>query len=136
MFHDDENKDTVAAQLEAWQASSFVQWRPLTLTFEMIDVTVVGQWLNIENNGMPKPCATQRLFFPELLRDRPELNTLLYVDTDVLFLRSVNDFGALAVTQSNASVASILATEKWPKNAGFYDQHAKHPYVPPRGVNR
>ena len=30
------------------------------------------------------PCATQRLFFPQIL---PEYNSLLYVDTDIIFLQ-------------------------------------------------
>ena len=29
------------------------------------------------------PCATQRLFFPQIL---PEYNNVLYVDTDIIFL--------------------------------------------------
>ena len=50
--------------------------------------------LGVENSGVGMsfktiksafaPCATQRLFFPQIL---PEYNSLLYVDTDIIFLQ-------------------------------------------------
>ncbi|KAI2530440.1 glucoside xylosyltransferase 2, partial [Homo sapiens] len=39
-----------------------------------------------------KPCAAQRLFLPVILKD---VDSLLYVDTDVLFLRPVDDIWKL-----------------------------------------
>lgn len=78
-----------------------------------------------------KPCASQRLFYPYLIEGTERV---LYVDTDVLFLRPPEDvwrfFDAFAPEQIAA-----LAPESEDVRNGWYPRFAKHPYFEPAGVN-
>ncbi|XP_019642764.1 PREDICTED: glucoside xylosyltransferase 2-like isoform X3 [Branchiostoma belcheri] len=78
-----------------------------------------------------RPCASQRLFLPELLT---EVDSLLYVDTDILFLSPMenlwNFFSAMNSTQLAA-----LAPEHEVKSIGWYNRFARHPYYGETGLN-
>lgn len=66
-----------------------------------------------------KPCAAQRLFLPDVL---PDVDALLYVDTDVLFVdgpeRTWRHFGRMNSTQMAA-----LAPEHHDPNVGWYNRY-------------
>ncbi|XP_022653649.1 glucoside xylosyltransferase 1-like isoform X2 [Varroa destructor] len=78
-----------------------------------------------------KPCSAQRLFLPDLLKTE---DSVLYVDTDTVFLRPVeqlwNIFGRM-----NESQIAAAAAESEDEKSGWYSRLARHPYVRPRGVN-
>ncbi|KAL5006967.1 hypothetical protein ScPMuIL_015773 [Solemya velum] len=78
-----------------------------------------------------KPCASQRLFLPTLLSD---VDALIYVDTDVLFLRSLDDlwhfFGKFNSTQLVA-----LSPESEDSATGWYNRFSRHPFYGELGVN-
>ncbi|XP_066281573.1 glucoside xylosyltransferase 2-like isoform X1 [Branchiostoma lanceolatum] len=78
-----------------------------------------------------RPCASQRLFLPEILTD---VDSLLYVDTDILFLSPMenlwNFFSAMNSTQLAA-----LAPEHEVKSIGWYNRFARHPYYGETGLN-
>ncbi|XP_054632895.1 glucoside xylosyltransferase 1-like isoform X1 [Dunckerocampus dactyliophorus] len=78
-----------------------------------------------------KPCASQRLFLPLILK---EVDSLLYVDTDVLFLQPVEDIWAL-LAQFNASQLAAMAPEHEEPRIGWYNRFARHPYYGQTGVN-
>jgi len=78
-----------------------------------------------------KPCASQRLFFPQILT---ELNLLLYVDTDILFLKPVTDIWS-HFSKFNSSHLAALAPEHEDKAMGWYNRFAQHPYYGQLGVN-
>ncbi|KAG5666339.1 hypothetical protein PVAND_014374 [Polypedilum vanderplanki] len=71
-----------------------------------------------------KPCASQRLFLPSLL---PHVDSLIYVDCDVLFISSphklYNHFKSF-----NHDQISALALESENRNTGWYTRFARHPY--------
>ncbi|XP_068206791.1 glucoside xylosyltransferase 1-like [Palaemon carinicauda] len=78
-----------------------------------------------------KPCASQRLFMPSLLED---IDSLIYVDTDVLFLAPLEElwkhFSAM-----NSSQMAAMAPEHEDLATGWYNRFAKHPYYGRLGVN-
>ncbi|XP_051547395.1 glucoside xylosyltransferase 1 [Myxocyprinus asiaticus] len=78
-----------------------------------------------------KPCASQRLFIPLILK---EVDSLLYVDTDVLFLQPVElIWGMLAHFNSNQLVA--VAPEHEEPQIAWYSRFSRHPYYGKTGIN-
>lgn len=78
-----------------------------------------------------KPCASQRLFLPLILR---EVDSLLYVDTDILFLQPVEDIWAL-LSRFNSSQLAAMAPEHEEPRIGWYNRFARHPYYGRTGIN-
>ncbi|XP_077889713.1 glucoside xylosyltransferase 2 isoform X2 [Ictidomys tridecemlineatus] len=78
-----------------------------------------------------KPCAAQRLFLPVILKD---VDSLLYVDTDVLFLRPVDDIWKL-LRQFNSTQLAAMAPEHEIPKIGWYSRFARHPFYGSAGVN-
>lgn len=78
-----------------------------------------------------KPCAAQRLFLPMILKD---VDSLLYVDTDVLFLRSVDDVWNILKRFNSTQLAAMAPEHEIPK-IGWYSRFARHPYYGAAGVN-
>nr|XP_020023902.1 glucoside xylosyltransferase 2 isoform X3 [Castor canadensis] len=78
-----------------------------------------------------KPCAAQRLFLPVILKD---VDSLLYVDTDVLFLRPVDDIWKLLRRFNSTQLAAMAPEHEIPK-IGWYSRFARHPFYGTAGVN-
>ncbi|XP_032833424.2 glucoside xylosyltransferase 1-like [Petromyzon marinus] len=78
-----------------------------------------------------KPCASQRLFLPTLLAD---VDSLLYVDTDILFLRAVDDLWAMLRTFTAVQAAAVAPEHEEPR-VGWYSRFARHPYYGATGIN-
>ncbi|XP_014261256.1 glucoside xylosyltransferase 1 isoform X2 [Cimex lectularius] len=78
-----------------------------------------------------KPCAAQRLFLPNLLTDT---DSILYVDTDVLFLSPLENVWA-HFQSMNSTQFSALAPEHEDPHTGWYNRFAKHPFYGKLGVN-
>ncbi|CAG9759993.1 unnamed protein product [Ceutorhynchus assimilis] len=78
-----------------------------------------------------KPCAAQRLFLPDIL---PGVDSLLYMDTDTLFLTPVESIWEY-FNKFNRSQMAALAPEHEDSNIGWYNRFAKHPYYGKLGVN-
>lgn len=78
-----------------------------------------------------KPCAAQRLFLPDVLSD---VDSVLYVDTDTLFLTPVESVWAY-FGKFNKTQMAALAPEHEDPNVGWYNRFAKHPYYGKLGVN-
>ncbi|XP_030741463.1 glucoside xylosyltransferase 2 [Echinops telfairi] len=78
-----------------------------------------------------KPCAAQRLFLPVILKD---VDSLLYVDTDVLFLRPVDDIWKLLRHFNSTQLAAMAPEHEIPK-IGWYSRFARHPFYGAAGVN-
>ncbi|EMP28833.1 Glucoside xylosyltransferase 2 [Chelonia mydas] len=108
-----------------------------------------------------KPCAAQRLFLPvasSLLgyasmtavpylchytrrtADKSQLvilkdvDSLLYVDTDVLFLRPIDDIWSFLKEFNSTQLAAMAPEHEIPK-IGWYSRFARHPYYGTTGVN-
>ncbi|KAK2842513.1 hypothetical protein Q5P01_012713 [Channa striata] len=78
-----------------------------------------------------KPCASQRLFLPLILK---EVDSLLYVDTDILFLQSVENIWAL-LSQFNSTHLAAMAPEHEEPRIGWYNRFARHPFYGKTGIN-
>ncbi|XP_029358915.1 glucoside xylosyltransferase 2 [Echeneis naucrates] len=78
-----------------------------------------------------KPCAAQRLFLPVILKD---VDSLLYVDTDVLFLRPMDDIWSLLKSFNSTQLAAMAPEHEVPK-IGWYSRFARHPFYGVTGVN-
>lgn len=78
-----------------------------------------------------KPCAAQRLFLPVILKD---VDSLLYVDTDVLFLRPMDDIWSFFKSFNSTQLAAMAPEHEVPK-IGWYSRFARHPFYGVTGVN-
>ncbi|KAG7277500.1 hypothetical protein CRUP_037371 [Coryphaenoides rupestris] len=78
-----------------------------------------------------KPCASQRLFLPLILKD---VDSVLYVDTDILFLHPVDQIWDL-LSHFDASQLAAMAPEHEEPRIGWYNRFARHPYYGATGVN-
>ncbi len=101
------------------------------LTLELYPISYPGVAEPEKWQAMFKPCATQRLFMPYLVRGTERA---LYVDTDILFLRPPEDVWGLFSGFDDKQLAA-LAPETETADGGWYKKSAKHPFYPPYGVN-
>lgn len=106
-----------------------------------------------------KPCASQRLFLPVGLQSSyhecnifkwllwkyvflwlviqlilREVDSLLYVDTDIIFLQPVEEIWAL-LSRFNSSQLAAMAPEHEEPRIGWYNRFARHPYYGKTGIN-
>ncbi|XP_061454523.1 glucoside xylosyltransferase 1-like isoform X3 [Rhineura floridana] len=78
-----------------------------------------------------KPCASQRLFLPMILK---EVDSLLYVDTDILFLTPVDDIWSFLKKFNSTQIAAMAPEHEEPR-IGWYNRFARHPYYGKTGIN-
>ncbi|CAG2118923.1 unnamed protein product, partial [Medioppia subpectinata] len=78
-----------------------------------------------------KLCAAQRLFLPTILKD---IDSVLYVDTDVLFLTPVDQMWSI-FERMNSTQMAAMSPESEDFASSWYYRFAKHPYVERLGVN-
>ena len=87
--------------------------------------------LEFEWKKLFKKCASQRLFIPDILKN---LESILYVDTDVLFLRPIDDIWKILEKFNSTQIAAV-SPEGENGSVSWYNKIAHHPYVPPHGIN-
>lgn len=63
-----------------------------------------------------------------------EVDSLLYVDTDILFLPPVDDIWSLLKKFNSTQIAAMAPEHKEPR-IGWYNRFAWHPYYGRTGVN-
>ncbi|MBZ3877660.1 Glucoside xylosyltransferase 1 [Sciurus carolinensis] len=63
-----------------------------------------------------------------------EVDSLLYVDTDILFLRAVDDIWSLLKKFNSTQIAAMAPEHEEPR-IGWYNRFARHPYYGKTGVN-
>lgn len=73
-----------------------------------------------------RPCVLK-----VILRD---VDSLLYVDTDVLFLRPMDDIWSLFKSFNGTQLAAMAPEHEVPK-IGWYSRFARHPFYGVTGVN-
>ncbi len=126
IFADDELRPRFQRRLEAWPAALRARFTPVLYPIRYPGVEDPEKWRNLF-----KPCASQRLFFPYLIEGT---DRVLYVDTDVLFLRPPDELWRLFDRFQPEQLAA-LAPEGEVAALNWYKRFAKHPYVQPLGVN-
>lgn len=70
--------------------------------------------------------------FPKMILK--DVDSLLYVDTDVLFLRPIDDIWGFLRTFNATQLAAMAPEHEIPK-IGWYSRFARHPYYGTTGVN-
>lgn len=110
------------------------EWKSIvnnSLEFELHPISYPKKGNPEEWRKLFKPCASQRLFLPHILS---HIDSVLYVDTDTLFLSPLRliwkHFGEM-----NSSQMAALAFEHEDPNTGWYNRFAHHPFYGPYGVN-
>uniref|UniRef100_A0A1A8UG27 Glucoside xylosyltransferase 1 n=1 Tax=Nothobranchius furzeri TaxID=105023 RepID=A0A1A8UG27_NOTFU len=125
VFAEDELHDSFRSALEVW-----LKTFRLKFTFAIYPITFPKENA-VEWKRLFKPCASQRLFLPLILK---EVDSLLYVDTDIIFLQPVEDIWAL-LFQFNSSHLAAMAPEHEEPRIGWYNRFARHPYHGNTGIN-
>lgn len=69
--------------------------------------------------------------FQLILKD---VDSLLYVDTDIIFLQPVEEIWAL-LSHFNSSHLAAMAPEHEEPRIGWYNRFARHPYYGKTGIN-
>lgn len=77
------------------------------------------------------PHLIRRCVLKVILRD---VDSLLYVDTDVLFLRPMDDIWSLFKSFNGTQLAAMAPEHEVPK-IGWYSRFARHPFYGVTGVN-
>ncbi|XP_068155871.1 glucoside xylosyltransferase 2 [Drosophila tropicalis] len=103
---------------------------PYAFDFELLQLKFPNQ-NEVEWKNLFKPCAAQRLFLPSLLTN---VDSLLYVDTDVLFLSPISDLWTF-FKKFNETQMAALTPEHESENIGWYNRFARHPFYGKLGVN-
>uniref|UniRef100_H3DMD2 Glucoside xylosyltransferase 1 n=1 Tax=Tetraodon nigroviridis TaxID=99883 RepID=H3DMD2_TETNG len=78
-----------------------------------------------------KPCASQRLFLPLILKD---VDSIVYVDSDILFLQPMDDLWAFLSKFTPSQLAAMAPEHEEPRIA-WYSRFARHPFYGRTGVN-
>ncbi|KAM8930976.1 glucoside xylosyltransferase 2 [Pelodytes ibericus] len=125
IFAEDSLKPDFERKLKEWPrlASRKFKYNIYPITFSVGDTE---EWKKLF-----KPCAAQRLFLPMILQD---VDSLLYVDTDVLFLRPLDDLWAFLRQFNNTQLAAMAPEHEIPK-IGWYSRFARHTFYGTTGVN-
>ncbi|KAK2509310.1 hypothetical protein MC885_015609 [Smutsia gigantea] len=123
IFAEDQLHDSFKGILDSW---SFLQ----TFNYSLYPITFPSENA-AEWKKLFKPCASQRLFLPLILK---EVDSLLYVDTDILFLRPVDDIWSLLKKFNSTQIAAMAPEHEEPR-IGWYNRFARHPYYGKTGVN-
>lgn len=126
IFADDDLQPQFQLNLDAWP--KFVRDR---LTYSLYPIQFPAGQNSEEWRKLFKPCASQRLFLPDILK---HLDSLIYVDTDILFMRPLDDLWDF-LTKFNSTQIAAMAPEHEEPTASWYSRFARHPYVPPYGIN-
>ncbi|XP_034031354.1 glucoside xylosyltransferase 1-like [Thalassophryne amazonica] len=125
IFAEDDLHDGFRNALDSWP--TMIQTR---FKFTIYPITFPKENMN-EWKKLFKPCASQRLFLPLILTD---VDSLLYVDTDILFLQPVESIWSL-LSHFNSSHLAAMAPEHEEPRIGWYNRFARHPYYGKTGIN-
>ncbi|XP_031209204.1 glucoside xylosyltransferase 1 isoform X3 [Mastomys coucha] len=123
IFAEDQLHNSFKDRLDSWSFLPRFNYSLYPITFPSDSA--------VEWKKLFKPCASQRLFLPLILK---EVDSLLYVDTDILFLRPVDDIWSLLKKFNSTQIAAMAPEHEEPR-IGWYNRFARHPYYGRTGVN-
>ncbi|XP_066524202.1 glucoside xylosyltransferase 1 [Hoplias malabaricus] len=125
IFAEDQLHKQIKTVLDSWPTSIRQKF-----SYTLYPVSFPSQHQS-EWSKLFKPCASQRLFLPMILK---KVDSLLYVDTDVIFLRPVELLWDLFM-QFNSSQLAAMAPEHEEPRIAWYNRFARHPYYGTTGIN-
>ncbi|KAM6987058.1 glucoside xylosyltransferase 1 [Aplochiton taeniatus] len=125
LFAEDQLHVSFIKALESWPASVRRRFNytiyPITFPSDN-----AAEWKKLF-----KPCASQRLFLPLILKD---VDSLVYVDSDILFLHPIDELWAF-LSAFNSSQMVAMAPEHEEPRLAWYNRFARHPYYGRTGIN-
>ncbi|KAK3095840.1 hypothetical protein FSP39_019836 [Pinctada imbricata] len=80
-----------------------------------------------------EPIYVVPIYWKTLCRLLPDVDSVVYVDTDILFFRPVEELWFMLHNFNKSQVIGIPPED--PHRTGWYTHVAKHPSYPPTGVN-
>ncbi|KAF3705051.1 Glucoside xylosyltransferase 1 [Channa argus] len=125
IFAEDQLHAGFMEALESWPAfvRSRFNYRVYSISFPSENA---AEWKKLF-----KPCASQRLFLPLILKD---VDSIVYVDSDILFLQPVDHLWAF-LSRFNSSQLAAMAPEHEEPRIAWYNRFARHPFYGRTGVN-
>ncbi|GFR90840.1 glucoside xylosyltransferase 1-like [Elysia marginata] len=126
IFAEPEIQKFFQIELDAWP---FVQ--RTRLSYHIYNVTFPDSSTTNAWKKLFKPCASQRLFLPNLLRS---VQRLIYVDTDTVFLESLAHLWSMFDDFNSTQLAGLVG-EAEAGFAAWYNRFANHPYYGKYGLN-
>uniref|UniRef100_A0A3P9LDI8 Glucoside xylosyltransferase 1 n=1 Tax=Oryzias latipes TaxID=8090 RepID=A0A3P9LDI8_ORYLA len=125
IFAEDQLHASFVEALESWPG--FVR---STFTYSLHPISFPSDNAK-EWKKLFKPCASQRLFLPLILKD---VDSVVYVDSDILFLRPVDELWGF-LTRFDRSQLAAMAPEHEEPRIAWYNRFAMHPFYGRTGVN-
>ncbi|XP_070565842.1 glucoside xylosyltransferase 1-like [Ptychodera flava] len=126
IFAEDDLHDIFRVDLEKWPP----KYRS-RINYDIHSITFPPGENAVEWKKLFKPCASQRLFLPDVLTN---VDSLLYVDTDVLFLFPLDEIWEF-FRKFNDTQLAAMTPEHEALSIGWYNRFAQHPYYGETGVN-
>lgn len=125
IFAEDQLHASFIEALESWPGSvrHRFNYTVYPITFPSDNA---GEWKKLF-----KPCASQRLFLPLILKD---VDSLVYVDSDILFLQPIDELWAFLSAFNSSQMVSMAPEHEEPRLA-WYNRFARHPYYGRTGIN-
>ena len=121
----DEKEDTFSKEFKSWPRY-YTQYIFYSLYSSHFPVENEKEWL-----GLFKPAAAQRLFLASILVGT---DSVIYIDTDVLFLRPPEDLWFEFKRFDKNQIAG-MSPECMGETECWYTKYARHSSPPPFGVN-
>lgn len=123
---DENNRQLIKNEILKWPRSTLNR-----LSFEIHPIKFPNGSEGAEWKKLFKLCACQRLFLPSILQ---HIDSVLYVDTDVLFMKPIADLWQYFYEMNRTHIAA-LCPEHEDFATGWYNRFARHPFYKPLGVN-
>uniref|UniRef100_A0A146PSU4 Glucoside xylosyltransferase 1 n=1 Tax=Fundulus heteroclitus TaxID=8078 RepID=A0A146PSU4_FUNHE len=125
VFAEDQLHASFVDALESWPGSfrSRFNYTVYSISFPRENA---GEWKKLF-----KPCASQRLFLPLILKD---IDSIVYVDSDILFLQPVDGFWDF-LSRFNPSQLAAMSPEHEEPRIAWYSRFARHPFYGRTGIN-
>lgn len=127
IFANEQNTDHISKTIGSWPLE--VKQKHI---FEFRDATYPDEYKNWTN--FSRPCASLRLFLPDLM---PDADSVIYLDTDILAMTDLHsmwkEFDRFTPKQM---LGVAQEREVWNKES-FYNNKTfiKFPFIPPYGIN-
>ncbi|XP_031574300.1 glucoside xylosyltransferase 1-like [Actinia tenebrosa] len=128
-FHilaEDEHHDKIKSIINVWPCTDDGQVVYKVYSLEFPSGKSSGEW-----KSLFKPCAAQRLFLPSVLKN---IDSLIYMDTDCLVLRPIEDVWQHFSDFNSTQLAAVSPEGEVP-GLNWYKRFARHPYYGQLGIN-
>ncbi|XP_013872425.1 glucoside xylosyltransferase 1 [Austrofundulus limnaeus] len=125
IFAEDRLHDNLTQTLESWPG--FVRCK---YNYNVYSISFPSENA-AEWKKLFKPCASQRLFLPLILKD---VDSIIYVDSDILFLQPVDHLWAF-LSQLDPSQLAAMSPEHEEPRIAWYSRFARHPFYGRTGIN-